>query len=110
MLKIVTRYSRVPVVYVTGQVVDDDAANLKTTLLDLADKGYEAVALEASGIQGIDSAGIGALLAARGRLGYVGGALSLVGASEKFLDDLRDTGLMDLFVCFDRLEDVPAAP
>ncbi|MCA1596008.1 MAG: STAS domain-containing protein, partial [Chloroflexi bacterium] len=108
MIKIITRYSPVPVVFVSGRVAGDDAGYLKSTLLELADHGFDSVALELSEVSAIDSAGIGALLAARGRLVQVGGSLCLVNGSEQFNEDLRDTGMNDLFACYTRLEDVPA--
>lgn len=108
MIKLLTRYSSVPVVYVGGQIVGDDANNLKSTLLELVDRGYDSLALELGEAVAIDNSGIGALLAARGRLAQIGGKLTLVNCSMEFLEDLRDTGMTDLFACYERLDDLPA--
>ncbi|HET6384483.1 MAG TPA: STAS domain-containing protein [Armatimonadota bacterium] len=106
MIKLRTVYTKIPVVYVDGRIVGDDANNLKSTLLDLADRGYDTVALELGEAHEIDSSGIGALLATRGRLAQIGGSMSLVNCSGQLLEDLQNTGVTDLFVCYDRLQDV----
>ena len=110
MIKIITRYSAIPVVFVGGQVSGDDAGYLKATLLELIDSGYDSLALELSEVSGVDNVGIGALLAARGRLSQIQGSLCLVNVSEAFTEDLRDTGMTDLFTCYLRLDDVPSPP
>ena len=106
MIRLSTRYAAIPVVHVSGRIVGDDASILKSTLLELVDSGYEQVAVEMGEARGIDNNGIGALLAARGRLTEIGGGLTLVSCSPQLIEDLKDTGMMDLFPCRDRLEEI----
>lgn len=110
MIRLFTRFTPYPVVYAGGMLGDDDANQLKSTLLDLADRGFDSIALEMSEVSGIDNTGIGALLAARGRLAHTGGSLHLVNCSKEVLEDLQDTGMTDLFGLFDQPEDIPAPP
>jgi anti-anti-sigma factor len=107
MIQIHTHYSAVPVVRVEGAVTGEDAGYLKSTLLELADSGYESIALLMSGIQAIDTVGIGALLATRARLSPIGGTLYLVNCTGRGADDLRNTGMTELFSCYERVEDIP---
>ncbi|MDQ2731569.1 MAG: STAS domain-containing protein [Armatimonadota bacterium] len=108
MIRLLTRFAPIPIVYAGGLVGGDDANQLKSTLLDLIDRGFDSIALELADVSGIDPVGIGALLAARGRLSHTGGRLHLVNCSKEVLEDLQDTGMTEIFGQYDRPEDIPA--
>ena len=108
MIRILTRYCRHPVLFVTGRVVGDDADYLKTALLDLVDIGYDAISLELGDVVAIDNVGTAALLSARARLAQIGGSLRLVNCSLDVQEDLQKAGIYEVFPVFGRLEDVPS--
>jgi len=91
----VHRHGRDAVVAISGELDLDTAKRLREHLDELVDAGAE-IAIDASGVTFIDSAGLTTLLAARQSVRDGGGDLRLSVASERVAWVAKMAGVFDL--------------
>ncbi|MDD9371330.1 MAG: STAS domain-containing protein [Acidimicrobiales bacterium] len=91
----VHRHGRDAVVAISGELDLDTAQRLREHLDVLVDAGAE-IAIDASGVSFIDSAGLTTLLAARQSVRDEGGDLRLTVASERVASVAKMAGVSDL--------------
>lgn len=85
------------VVEIRGELDVHTAAELRTTLIGLADEGCTWLVADFSGVRFCDAAGLGALVAASNRVRGNGGALRLTGVRPAQRRILQITRLDELF-------------
>lgn len=93
------------VVELGGELDLFTAPVLRDVLRTLSGGGQHLLAVELSGLRFLDSSGLGVLVGATKRAAAGGGALCLVGASDRVLKMLRITGLLRVMPAFATLED-----
>ncbi|TMR09364.1 STAS domain-containing protein [Nonomuraea zeae] len=81
------------VLVVAGEIDLDTAPRIRERLLDLAGKGIRHVIADLTGVDFLDSTGLGVLVGGRKRMSRHDGSLILVTGSERILRVLRVTGL-----------------
>jgi anti-sigma B factor antagonist len=85
------------VLAVGGGVDTYTAPTLRDRLTDLLESGIDTVIVDLSGVDFLDSIGLGALVACREQAEQLGGSLPLVCAQERILRLFRITGLDAVF-------------
>jgi anti-sigma B factor antagonist len=86
-----------------------DANALNTRLHEFVDAGSRRVVLDLSGVQFINSSGLGLLIGGASLLKNAGGALKIAGASEKILALIKITKLGSVFETYLSIEDAAAS-
>ena len=81
---------------------------IRAALTDAADKGHRNIIVDLSGLEFLDSTGLGALIGAHRRAGEHEGSLRLVVREGPILRLLNITGLIRIFAVFHSLEDARA--
>jgi anti-sigma B factor antagonist len=94
------------VVEVRGEVDLYTAPRLKTLLTELTGGGRNRLAVDFSGVEFMDSTGLGVLISGLKRCREAGGTLALVGPTESVRKVLGITGLDQVFTIHDELADV----
>ncbi|HEY3632858.1 MAG TPA: STAS domain-containing protein [Jatrophihabitantaceae bacterium] len=85
------------VLAVGGEIDTYTAPTLRDRMTDLLDSGTDTVIVDLSGVDFLDSTGLGVLVAGLERAKQLGGALPLVCAQERILRLFRITGLDAVF-------------
>jgi anti-sigma B factor antagonist len=85
------------VVTVKGEVDLHTAPSLKESVADLVSSGRSRIAVDLSGVEFMDSTGLGVLIGALKRCREAGGSLALVSPREPVLKVLAITGLDKVF-------------
>jgi len=92
----------VTIVEVSGRVTLGEATGkLRETVRELINKRRKYILLNLSGVEYMDSAGLGELVGAYTTVTNNGGILKLVGVGGRTLDLLQVTKLLTIFECFD---------
>jgi anti-sigma B factor antagonist len=92
------------VVELSGELDAYTSAKLRRMLEELSTPGRHRVVVEMSGLDFMDSSGLGVLVGVMKRARTAGGALALAGCSDRILRVLRITGLVRVMVPFETLE------
>jgi anti-sigma B factor antagonist len=82
------------VLAIAGEVDLDTAPHVRERLADLADKGIRHVIADLTGVEFLDSTGLGVLVGGLKRLRSNGGSLTLVIGSDRIVRIFRITGLI----------------
>jgi len=85
------------VIEVRGEVDVHSAPQLRDRLIEIIDSGKPSVVLDLSGLQFIDSTGLGALVAALNHANTTGAKFRLVCNADRLLKVFRITGLDEVF-------------
>jgi anti-sigma B factor antagonist len=85
------------VLAVTGEIDVYSAPTLRDRLTDLIESGEHTVVVDLSGVEFLDSTGLGTLVAGLQRANALGGQLPLVCAQDRILRLFRITGLDSVF-------------
>jgi anti-sigma B factor antagonist len=85
------------VVEVGGEVDVHSAPQLRDRLIEIIDGGKPSLVVDLSGLQFIDSTGLGALVAARNHAEAAGTRFQLVCKADRLLKVFRITGLDEVF-------------
>jgi anti-sigma B factor antagonist len=91
------------VVTVTGEIDLATQGQLRTTLNDLVVAGHVDLVLDLSGVDFVDSTGLGALIGTRRRVHAFHGSLALVIPNEAVMKVFTITGLEKVFDIHDTL-------
>jgi anti-sigma B factor antagonist len=95
----------VTVVALSGNLMGGpDASALNAKLHELADTGKVRVVLDMSGVQFMNSSGLGLLIGGVSMLKNAGGVLRIAGASEKILALIKITRLETVFETYPSVE------
>ncbi|HYZ10642.1 MAG TPA: STAS domain-containing protein [Actinomycetota bacterium] len=94
------------VVEVSGEVDLYTAPRLKTLLTELTGSGRTRIAVEFSGVEFMDSTGLGVLISGLRRCREAGGTMALVAPAEPVRKVLGITGLDQVFAIHDDLSEV----
>ena len=105
----VQRTGTAVVVRVRGSAGMGEAGYLKDQLEYLAESDVRVIVLDLADLSFISSAGLGALLSARARIGSLGGQIRLVHPQPFVRQILEVTHLNQLFVIFPNLDDALGA-
>lgn len=89
--------SGIAVVEVIGNVVEGNAPQLRSLLLDVLADSVDHVVVDLTGVTLLDSTGLGVLVAGWKRSRAVGGELALIVTSSRILQLLRVTRLDQVF-------------
>jgi len=89
------------VLEVAGEIDVYTAPQLRERLIALVEGGARYVVVDLSGVEFLDSTGLGVLVGALKRLRGVNGELRLVCAHERLLKIFRITGLDRVFALYD---------
>jgi|SRR5690606_32471591 len=92
------------VVEVRGEVDVYTAAMLREKLVEVIDGGANRVVVDLTGVDFLDSSGLGVLVGAMKRLRMADGDMSLVCDNEKLLKIFRITALDRVFALYDSVE------
>jgi anti-sigma B factor antagonist len=98
------------VLAVSGEVDVHTGPALRDRIADALDSGRPRLVVDLSGVDFLDSTGLGVLVAGLNRSQELGGTLSLVCPRPRILTVLRITGLDELFVIHPTVEDALAGP
>jgi anti-sigma B factor antagonist len=96
----------VTVVSVKGEVDLYTAPSLKERVADLVSSGQSRLAVDLSGVEFMDSTGLGVLIGALKRSKEVGGSLALIAPREQVIKVLSITGLDKVFTIHDNVDQV----
>ena len=97
--------SGVTVLSLTGRVVLGDESNqLRTKLKELLVQGNRKLVLDLAEVKYIDSAGLGALVAAHASAQNQGASMKLANLTKKFDEQLHITKLVTVFDVFDTVD------
>ena len=100
----------VTVVEVTGRLaLGRESQRIETLIDDLSKKGVSRVVIDLSGVEYIDSAGIGMLALAAGKMKEAGGKLALVAPEGRVLQMLNLTQMNAILTVRGSLADAAAA-
>jgi anti-sigma B factor antagonist len=99
----------VDVVSMTGEVDLYTAPDLKATIYEVLDSGASDIILDMTGLEFMDSAGLGVLVGTLKRVRSVGGSLYLVCDRDNLLKVFSLTGLDKVFAICPTLEECPLA-
>jgi anti-sigma B factor antagonist len=91
------RVGDTPVLDVTGEVDSYNAPRLRERMVALIDEGTPNLVINMTGVEYIDSTGLGTLVAALKRATERGGALSLICPNEQIYKVFHITGLVKVF-------------
>src|SRR5580704_10316408 len=95
----------VPTIYLQGELDSYSAPRVRHILETLTENQQPTVLIDMTGLEYIDSAGLGVLVAALKHVNDRGGALALVGLTSAVARVFRVTGLEKLFtICTDEEE------
>src|SRR3712207_4022983 len=97
------------VLEVGGEVDVYTAPRLRERLIELVDGGARKVVVDLSGVDFLDSTGLGVLVGALKRLRAAGGTFGLVCAKEPLLKIFRITALDQVFPVFPSVEAATSA-
>ncbi|MBT8228089.1 MAG: STAS domain-containing protein [Dactylosporangium sp.] len=97
------------VLTVGGEVDVYTAPRLRERLIDLFEQGSRRVVVDLSGVEFLDSTGLGVLVGALKRLRAASGALGLVCPHERLLKVFRITALDRVFSLYNTVEAATAA-
>ena len=86
------------VVRVAGDVDIDTAPRLRTAVVELLDLGHRALVVDVSGVEFIDSTGLGVLVGALKETQNREGTLELICTQRRMLNLLHLTGLDEAFI------------
>ncbi len=100
-------YKGSDVVRMTGEVDLCTAPDLKAAIYELLDAGADDVVLDMTGLEFMDSAGLGVLVGTLKRVRSAGGSLHLVCDRDNILKVFSLTGLDKVFSVCPTLEDCP---
>jgi anti-sigma B factor antagonist len=81
------------------------APALRSILVDLHEADHNQIVLDMSGLDFMDSSGLGALIGGVKRARAAGGELVLAEAPERILRLLRRTGVVKILPCFAKLSE-----
>ncbi len=81
----VTREAKRASVRPAGDVVEDSAPGLRSTMREIVGDGVRELTLDLDSVQTIDACGLGVLVAAHNSLHKVGGQLAVINASKDIL-------------------------
>jgi anti-sigma B factor antagonist len=98
------QHGDVTVIAVKGEVDLYSAPSLKERIADLVSGGKSQIAVDLSGVEFMDSTGLGVLIGGLKRCKEAGGSLSLVGPREPVIKVLSITGLDKVFPIHDDVE------
>ncbi len=98
------------VVSVVGEVDVYTAPRLRERLSDLVNAGEHHLVVDLSGVDFLDSTGLGVLVGGLNRVRGQGGSLTLVCGTERILKVLRITGLTGVFPIHAELHSALSAP
>jgi anti-sigma B factor antagonist len=98
------------VVHVRGEVDIYTSSLLRERLVELVEAGARQVVVDLSGVDFLDSSGLGVLVGALKRLRTAGGDLGLVCTSEKLLKIFRITALDRVFALHETVDAATAPP
>lgn len=88
------------VLEVGGEIDVYTAPKLRERLVTLAEGGANRIIVDLSGVEFLDSTGLGVLVGALKRARAVDGALKLVCGTERILKIFRITGLHEVFAIY----------
>jgi anti-sigma B factor antagonist len=110
-LKVAVNHSREPltVVGLQGELDVYSAPGLRQETTDLIQSGHHRIVIDLSELRFIDSAGLGALLGVRKRLGSHGGQLAVVCGDGMVRKVFEMTSLSDVLNVVDTLDEAIAA-
>lgn len=92
----------ITVIDLEGRIaLGDTSAKLHQTLRDLADGGKQQILINLAKVTGIDSSGLGTLVAGYTTVERAGGQLKLENLSERALELMTITKLFTVFEIFD---------
>jgi anti-sigma B factor antagonist len=95
----------VPTIYLQGELDSYSAPRVRNILETLTESRQPAILVDMTGLEYIDSAGLGVLVAALKDINDHDGALALIGLTPAVARVFRVTGLDNLFtVCGDAVE------
>jgi anti-sigma B factor antagonist len=110
-LNVITRREGLrTVVAVAGEIDVYTAPSLREQLEELDAEGSSDIVVDMTGVEFLDSTGLGVLVGGLKRARLRGGTLRLVSDQEKILKILRITGLIRVFPMHTTLDDALAAP
>jgi len=87
----------VPILDVAGEVDSYNAPRLRERMVALIDEGTPNLVINMTGVEYIDSTGLGTLVAALKRATEKGGTLSLICPNEQIYKVFHITGLVKVF-------------
>jgi anti-sigma B factor antagonist len=109
-LKIATMYhGEIAVLRCEGRIVLGEAPELRASLRSAWEGGAKRIVLDLTGVNYIDSSGIGELVSAYTTTRNSGGELVLAGLTKKVSDLLKITKLYTVFQVFETAETAEAA-
>lgn len=97
------------IIAVAGEVELHSAAQLRTELLQACDKERPCIVIDLSGVNFMDSSGIGVIVGALKRARERGGTLSLVNPQPRVRRIFEITGLLGALPFFETVDDAVAA-
>lgn len=97
------------VLEVGGEVDIYTAPRLRERLVELVDKGHHHVIVDMTGVDFLDSTGLGVLVGGLKRVRSHEGALALVCDQERILKIFRITGLTKVFPIYDTVDEAVQA-
>jgi len=100
----------VPVLDLTGEVDSYNSPRLREKIVSLVDQGNANLVINLSGVDYIDSTGLGTLVGGLKRASERGGTISLICPSEQIYKVFHITGLVKVFPIFDSEEAAFAPP
>ena len=105
-----TRQGNVTVISLEGNLMGGpDASTLNSTLHQLLGEGTRRVVLDLSGVQFINSSGLGLLIGGVNAMRSAGGSLKVAGASEKVRTLIKITKLEQIFELYSTVAEAVAA-
>ncbi|MBV9469467.1 MAG: STAS domain-containing protein [Abitibacteriaceae bacterium] len=97
------------IIAVAGEVELHSAAQLRAELLQACDKERPCIVIDLSGVNFMDSSGIGVIVGALKRARERGGTLSLVGPQPRVRRIFEITGLLSALPFFETVDDAVTA-
>lgn len=105
-----TQQGNVTVITLEGNLMGGpDASTLNSTLHQLLGEGTRRVVLDLSGVQFINSSGLGLLIGGVNAMRSAGGSLKVAGASEKVRTLIKITKLEQIFELYSTVAEAVAA-
>jgi anti-sigma B factor antagonist len=93
------------IVELKGEVDLFTAPAFKEAVYEILDAGNNRIIIDLSGLEFMDSTGLGVLLGALRRLRTTGGSLALVCDRENIVKIFQLTGLDQVFTIYEKIED-----
>jgi anti-sigma B factor antagonist len=105
-----TRQGDITVITLEGNLMGGpDATTLNSTLHQLLGEGSRRIVLDLSGVQFINSSGLGLLIGGVNTMRSAGGSLKVAGASEKVRTLIKITKLEQVFELYSTVAEAVAA-